>query len=513
MKKSIVNYLVILVLFSAFNLKAQCLGKPEGIILDFQGSQGVDSVIVKDNYAYVSLNFSAFNNDSTIKGFAKVNITNPENFISYGKLLKENNYKYSIDDYINQISSIATVYKYGTDFSFNESLTQYPDFYIIKVQKDENDQTIIYGYSNSYYSDNMSFVWKFNINTHKFSYFKLNNCFIKNTFVKDNFLFFLTESVYDKNMYEVLAVPINEISNDQDYAKFIIYDYFSQWTPDNQLPFTNFYIYNDEKNDLYLLIFQSFSIKDEDNNLSSNKTKMKIVKLINNNFSFSIVSEKEISFSVLIDQILLYSCKYIIVSEFGKVKFLENDNGTLKEISKVSVWEAMKTTINNDILYVANMGANVNAIDISNPLNPYIIDNTTIWGATQDLFYDNEKLYVAHGWSGLAVYKTDSCIPKNPNFNYFSECSENLDNQSNTTSNSCFTDEDLKKITSMWYLAGTGCDITDMNMFSNVSTVWTWEENHWKVFSNDNGISKILEKYNIESIKYIPAKTGFWVKK
>ena len=74
-----------------------------------------------------------------------------------------------------------------------------------------------------------------------------------------------------------------------------------------------------------------------------------------------------------------------------------------------------------------------------------------------------------------------------------------------------------------WNLAGTGKEIylneIDSNSipwFGNISTVWKWEGNKWAVWSPDEKIMKIIEKYadkgSIEVLKNIEPYDGFWVK-
>jgi hypothetical protein len=68
-----------------------------------------------------------------------------------------------------------------------------------------------------------------------------------------------------------------------------------------------------------------------------------------------------------------------------------------------------------------------------------------------------------------------------------------------------------------WCLLGAGKDITvselksfTENIGANLETAWKWESNKWKVWSPNEALKKILEKY-LDSFNSINRGEGFWV--
>jgi hypothetical protein len=73
--------------------------------------------------------------------------------------------------------------------------------------------------------------------------------------------------------------------------------------------------------------------------------------------------------------------------------------------------------------------------------------------------------------------------------------------------------DSLKSLKSgQWLLLGTSQPISNMNIFENALTVWSWKGNSWKIYSPVLSIQNILKSYNIPLLENISANSGFWVK-
>ncbi len=515
-KKFIFLIFLMILMLSSLNLKAACLGEPIGIVLDFYDNPGVTSVVIVDNYAYVSINLD------DVRGLAKVDLSNPENFKSYIKTYQANS-GYTIDQYLKDISDYVTIYYYGKEFNFNQDLSHPLDSYIVKGIKDKDGNVILFGYSQNYY-DNSSFLWSYNVNNQQLNYIKIDGYKISKIKEVNGLFFVLLNGISDDLDYKVAVFPITPLdTNDLNWEDFEIYD----------LKLSE---YQDVK------LYASYEGDDEyEVDLIYPKDDNTIVKILDYSISYksyNLEDTEEFTIPFQFDGIVYEGCNFIILNAFDKLIFIQEkeaqedqyDNVSFDNISSVELFHIYKTYLNNNILYVANMGGGIDAVDISNPYNPQVIGTGIIknddftGAASQDITYSNGIVAAALGWDGLAVFSADSCKPSITDKDYYKQCenseendnyteNNNYDNTSEENDNCCFNAADVEQAPTGWYLAGTGCDITDMNIFNNVKTVWYWNNNSWMIYSNDPNILKIIQKYNIPPIVEIPAKRGFWINK
>lgn len=215
---------------------------------------------------------------------------------------------------------------------------------------------------------------------------------------------------------------------------------------------------------------------------------------------------------------------------------LDNDTMDMALVNTFRLWDPHNISIVGNVMYVANMGMGLQAVDISSPettdINSIIGDtNDYFWGFLQDAkpMVINGDLYilVAGGQAGLGVFKANSCYPNFDIDRLFSEnpCDNGTggtnppdnntesDNDTGSCPDVCLTQQDIDDLNTGWSLVGTGCDQYDMSIFVHVQTVWRWTGSTWEVYSPLANIQTLLNQYNISSFDSLHAKEGFWVKK
>jgi hypothetical protein len=70
---------------------------------------------------------------------------------------------------------------------------------------------------------------------------------------------------------------------------------------------------------------------------------------------------------------------------------------------------------------------------------------------------------------------------------------------------------DISSLSPGWHLIGTTQKITDLSIFDSAKSVWSWE-NGWSSYSPIAGINDTIKSSpNIDVIKQINSKRGFWV--
>ncbi len=66
-----------------------------------------------------------------------------------------------------------------------------------------------------------------------------------------------------------------------------------------------------------------------------------------------------------------------------------------------------------------------------------------------------------------------------------------------------------------WNLKGIGKDVpsSDFNKLGDISTLWKWSGNNWKVWSPKNNILQLIKSYGISIVNNLNAGDGFWINK
>lgn len=479
-------------------LTAGCLESLSSNILDLGGFTGVDSVVVKDQSAFVSLNFELSNNrydynDTKIDlhGLAKIDISDLRKFkkYDYNNYIKDENgtaidSKYYQTKYLEDISNIVKFYLYGKDFTFgSNTLGQYSMFLLTNI-KEENGDTIAYGYTNDKTNKN-TYLWRINLSDlSNIQYKKYENMSIKGATGDETKQYYL----------------VKKYSSDE--ANIIKADLSSSFLSS----IANIYILDETNTSDYIRA----SIVGNNNNLfvQINKNVYQI-DIANNPPKVETISNQISN----INKLIYAKCSYLFYSSnFENLSIVDLDTNST---STIKTWDPYNAIMINNMLYMTNMGAMVNAIDVSDPSNPIIESNTTQWGHTDDLFAKDGKLYVARGWAGLLVYDISEC--QSGVSDIYSNCS----NDTNTTtpqtkSCSCFDINDINSLPSGWSLVGSGCAITNLDMFDNIGIVWYWDniEQKWLAYSHNITTKTAIENLeNVQLLNKIDSKKGFWIYK
>ena len=455
--------IVFVLLFFFSMLSASCLGEEKGLILNLGGSNGIDTIKIKDNYAYVSLNYET--GDFELKGFARIDVSDISKFIPYDSEKYE-----TIQNYLDDIKNIVTVYQYGKAFVFDENIT--PDFSITHVIT-EDENVSVFGYANNY-ENNVSYLFKITLQNGSIAevnYKKFENSSINGVFSMGNYDYF--------------------IGKIEGYLKLFKSDYNSYTQPvDIQtIPFLN---------------LTKGSIVADENNI--------YVEIENHVFKINIYTKeiKDITslFETEIGKLIFASCGYIFYSyDFDKLVMMNLETG---EKSSVKVWDPAQGEVIGNTLFLANYGGPIYAINISDPENIYVEANTTEWAMNDFIYYYDQKLFVGGGWRGLAVYDASGCDVNESTFCYTTE--ENITDE-NITYPSCLSEEYLSSLPEGWSLVGVDCQIDDMNVFNGVNVVWLYRNGKWFAYSNNENIKTLLMLYGFWGIDKIYPNEGFWIKK
>ena len=496
MRKLLIIYFF--VLLNAELLTAGCLESLGLNILNLGGSTGVDSVIIKNQDAYVSLNFdlhsNRYNYDGTqldLHGLAKIDISDLSKFKKYdyknyttdenGTVISS---KYYQTKYLEDISDIVKFYLYGRDFTFGtDTLGQYSMFLLNNI-KDEDGNIVAYGYTNDETNKN-AYLWRINISN-------------------------LSDIQYKK--YE--GVSIEGIAGDDVKRYYLIKKYLSDEATVIQATLSSSFvnsvstIYTHNETDTSSYIKASIV---GDNNILFVQINENVYQL-----DLSMIPPKITDISNQLNNIgkLIYTkCSYLFYSSnFENLSIVNLDTNST---SAIKTWDPYNAIMLDNMLYLTNMGAMVNAIDVSDPSNPIIENNTSEWGHTDDLFAANGKLYVARGWAGLSVYDISGC--QGGTSDVYTNCSTDSNTTTpETTSCSCFDINDINSLPDGWSLVGSGCKITNLDIFNSVNIVWYWDNmaHKWLAYSHNAATKTAIENStDVQLLNKIDPKKGFWIYK
>ncbi len=486
-----VRFILVLMFLSIYPLYGDCNATLEGRVMNVGTGEGIDSIKILNDQAYVSLNFQNNNLDGgSLVGVGRINISDPGSFISYDY----NKYDYNATKYILDVSNVVKVYEYGKDFTFsNDDLGNYPHFELTKAVQDD-DKVLLYGYTNA---QSAVYIWKITL---------VNDSVDSVTYKKyDNFL--ISSKTSDGVGDYFLLLPNSDNTEGKYYILFASYG--DGYTSSIKT------VKNDDLT-ISLNTYPLPSITSNDNFIFA-YVNAKVFKIDKSTYQAEDISDNFIDNQV--GMFLYATCSYIFYSsDFDKL-IIQNLN--TNEYSSIKVWDPSKATLVNDTLLLANMGAMVNIINVSDPSSPYIESNTTEWGHTDEVVYKDNKMYVGFGWGGIAVYDISGCVADTNGA--ISQCSDSDDSDTDettddnaTASDCCFTSEDLEALPVGWSLVGTGCDINDTSIFNSVKMVWKYnsQTNRWEGYSPDDQILNIIkDRDDIEQLNSIGSKKGFWILK
>ena len=467
--------LFFILLITVTTIFGACLGDEEADILNLGGGSGVDTVQIYNNNAFVSLDFNSW--ASNIQGFAKIDISDVSKFVKYDSDTYE-----SYEEYLNAISNTTKVYEYAKDFIFDKNTSIH--MRLTHVNGDNNG-IYIYGYANS--DDNASYIFKITLNNSvNVSFKKFENAIIKNYTSTNNEDYYIMEK--NNNYFILKAFYAHE---NAEYTQPLTIQTFEK--TDNSevsLAIEPGYLYLKLNDKLYRVDLSINSADDVTNEFPQNIGKLLAVK-----------------------------CNYLFYSHNDTLVMFNMENN---QSNSVKVWDPAQIKIVGNTLFVANYGAMINAVNISDPNNIYVEANTSEWALNDYVTYYNGKIYVGGGWRGLAVYDAQSCDIIASTFcgNENNESNENNQNNQNNETNQtdnndecCFNANDVNILPTGWSIAGSGCEINDMSIFNSVKIVWIFRNGKWYAYTNDTNIQNILIQYGYETIQQIHKKEGFWIYK
>jgi hypothetical protein len=84
---------------------------------------------------------------------------------------------------------------------------------------------------------------------------------------------------------------------------------------------------------------------------------------------------------------------------------------------------------------------------------------------------------------------------------------------SGTAVEQTFTKSFVDSLGTGWSLSGTCENITDLSIFADVKTVWSWNGSSWSIYSPIDTVKELIKKYSISQLTGISAKSGFWINK
>jgi secreted trypsin-like serine protease len=131
--------------------------------------------------------------------------------------------------------------------------------------------------------------------------------------------------------------------------------------------------------------------------------------------------------------------------------------------------------------------------------NQYALAGVVSFGGSQD------QPCAAPNHPGVYT-KVSSYVPW---IKQYVDLTQTTTSQTTTTSALNIQDFNLNE----WYLSGTTQEIRDLSIFNTISVLFIYQDNHFKAYSPDAQTRDLLKSKGYEILTYIPANSGFWIKK
>ena len=140
--------------------------------------------------------------------------------------------------------------------------------------------------------------------------------------------------------------------------------------------------------------------------------------------------------------------------------------------------------------------------------------------------FNSSNIITVWKWTGAGweIYSPDSnivSIIKNYGLSTFSAIDAgdgfwiNAKNSDNITVNGDAPENTILKFSSGWTLASLKLADTTISTSQltndNISTVWKWGGNTWKIFSPNSDISNLIKNYGLSQLSTISSGEGFWI--